>query len=132
MRPMVSHRLGMGLDTSSTTTGMGAGTICEDDHDLQAPTLSNGWFCGNWDGRWVFSFVNRPIGSFPLDNNFRIIGSSAPPFPHDRLPLLPTFNTSTLEDPTTSPMLHGCWTGFDLSDITAHSFNVHAAVGVCG
>jgi hypothetical protein len=42
MRSMASHRSGMGLGMSSTTTGMGAGTTCQDDRDLQVPTLSNG------------------------------------------------------------------------------------------
>jgi hypothetical protein len=50
---------------------------------LQVPTLSDGWFCGNWDGRRVYSFVNlvdRHLGSIPSDNNFGIVGSLAPPF----------------------------------------------------
>jgi hypothetical protein len=123
----------MDLGTSSTTTGMGAGTTCQDDRDPQVPTLSDGWFCGNRNGRQVFSFVNlvdRHIGSILSGNNFGIVGSSASPFPHNRLPLLHTFNASTLEDPTNLTTLHGRWIGFDLSDVIAHSFDVHAVVGV--
>jgi hypothetical protein len=125
---MVSHRLGVRVQWQRKCSRE---LHVKMTVDLQVPTLSDGRFCRNRDGRGVFSFVNFVDRHIGLDNNFGIVGSSTPPFPSRSPPLLHTFSASTLEDPTNlTSMLHGCWIGFDLPDIIARSFNFHAAVGV--